>query len=441
MKIGLYGGMANNMYVFAKALHAGGVEVSFIRDRSDRYPFSQPVWEDQPLTMHYEEVPLASNWSWDQWTQLERESGWVAPGWMVDPLASTSTSPPPVELEQLPILDQFWTRRYLRAPHRIQSLDAMRRCDALVVCGIEGSILARFSGRPFIIWPHGGDLMIAAGMLKPPLRQLRQRVAHRIIARHLQTAFDLAVCVGNHEPSGITSAFWGAERYIQKLRVVYMPIPIPVRPRSTIVVRRKNLEAVLREVGLEVDCSGLTGFVPSRVDFRWKGQDRLLAAIVMRKAELLAARVKFIFAGWGEDLQLARQFAETNGITDIAVFMDVAISKPLLFRFYESVDFAVDQFTLGMYGTAALEAMAAGCPLMIWLNDSYERSWGAPPVMNVSTAEQIAGALDSILSGHSDLDRMGLALQKWMERSHGSMRVIRDIFSAFENPGSVPRGW
>jgi glycosyltransferase involved in cell wall biosynthesis len=441
MKIGFYGGMANNMYVFAKAFHASGGDVCFIRDRSDRYPFSQPVWEDQPFTMHYEEVPRATGWSWEQWQQQERDTGWSPPAWMVDPLKSMPSWDGRVDLSRLSLIDQLWTRRYLRTPHRENALRAMHGCDVLMVCGIEGSILARFSGKPYIIWPHGGDLMIAAGMLQPPLRQCRQRMIHGIMARHLRAAFDGAICVGNHEPSGITSAYWGAEQYIQNLRVVFMPIPIPVRPRAGAAVRRERLAALLREVGMDAEVAGLTGFVPSRIDYKWKGQDRLLTAIQMRKSVLRDARAKIIFSGWGEDLQHARQFAVENGIADIAVFLDVAISKPLLFRFYDCVDFAVDQFTLGMYGTAALEAMAGGCPLMIWLNNAYERSWGAPPVMNVMTAEQIAQQLESLSIGRYDLEAAGNALQAWMEKTHGARRVIPEVLAAYENPGSLSRGW
>ncbi len=429
------------MYVFAKAFSAGGADVCYIRDRSDRYPFSQPVWEDQPFTLHYQEVPRAAEWDWGQWTKIEREAGWNAPAWMVDPLQDSPDPAFRIDLSQLPLLDQMWTRRYLAAPHRRAALMAMRRCDVLFVCGIEGSILARFSGQPFIIWPHGGDLMIAAGMLRPPVRHIRQRVVHGIMARHLRSAFDLAICVGNHEPSGISSAFQGAEHYIRKLHVVYMPIPIPVRPRPPLAVRRVRLAELMREVGVKGELPRLVGFVPSRVDFRWKGQDRLLSALVKQSAELRKSCAKIIFAGWGEDLESARRFTIASGIADLAIFLDVALSKPMLFRFYEAADFAVDQFTVGMYGTAALEAMAAGCPLMIWLNDVYERSWGAPPVMNVGTVEQIAQALASILSGESDLEAMSIALQAWMERLHNPQRVIRQVITAFANPGAVPRGW
>ena len=60
VKIGLYGGVANNMYVFAKALARRGADVLFIRDRADRYPFSQPCWEDAAWTLGYDEVNVIS---------------------------------------------------------------------------------------------------------------------------------------------------------------------------------------------------------------------------------------------------------------------------------------------------------------------------------------------------------------------------------------------
>jgi glycosyltransferase involved in cell wall biosynthesis len=437
----LYGGIANNMYVFAKALDACGVDICFIRDRSDRYPFSQPVWEDQNLTMHYQEVPIATNWNWEQWGHLERDSGWSAPSWLADPLNSLPVGDIAVKLRHLPFLDAIWTKRYLSATHRSNTLALMRECDALLVCGIEGSILARLSGRPYIIWPHGGDLMIAAGMLQPPIKQLRQRVVHGIQARHLRSAFDHAICVGNHEPSGISSAFWGAEGYIKKLNVVLMPIPIPVRFRPSIESRHKLCHELLKELGLGADIPKLMGFVPSRIDYRWKGHDRLLAAMVIRHAELRDAGAKIVFTGWGEDLHRAKDFAASNGIADVSMFLDVALSKPMLFRFYECADFAVDQFTIGMYGTAALEAMAAGCPLITWLDDSYDRSWGAPPVINVKTTDQIAQTLGDIANGDCDLAEMGNGLQAWISKMHSPEKAMSIVLSAFENPGAVGRGW
>lgn len=441
MKIGFFGGVANNMYVFAKSFHEHGADVCFIRDRSDLYPFSQPIWEDLELTQKYVEVSKSALWTWDKWSELERSQGWRPPQWMCDPLQVSEGEMRQSDRRYTTVLDRLTADRYLKTLSRRATLSKMEECDVLMVCGVEGTILARLSGKPFIAWPHGGDLMLAAGMLMPPVRKLRQYLAYRVFSQHLRLAFREAICIGNHEPSGITTAFFGAEDYVRNLNVVYMPIPIPLRPRPPLLERRKQMTELLSQVGVNIGGQSLVGFVPSRVDYKWKGQDRLLKAAASIRDEMRQAGACLVFSGWGDDLVAAKQYARENQIEDVVFFMDVALSKPLLFKFYQAADFVVDQFTLGMYGTAALEAMASGCPLMIWLNQEYQRSWGAPPVMNVQTSEEIEVELRAILSGQRDLDVMGADLQRWMSRTHDPRRVVNDVMAVFANPRNVARGW
>lgn len=441
MKIGLFGGVANNMYVFAKSFREYGVDVCFIRDRSDLYPFSQPIWEDVELTQEYAEVSRSAMWTWDKWSELESNQGWRSPQWMYDPRESLEGEVRLSRGRYTKVLDRLTASRYLKAPSRRSVLAKMEECDALMVCGVEGSILARLSGKPFIAWPHGGDLMLAAGMLMPPVWKLRQRLVYSVLSYHLRIAFREAICIGNHEPSGITTAFFGAEDYVRNLNVVYMPIPIPLRRRAPLMERRSQMKELLFHVGINPNGKSLVGFVPSRVDYRWKGQDRLLTAVVSIQNEMRKANACLVFAGWGDDLAVAKRYAKENQIEDVVFFLGVALSKPLLFKFYQAADFVVDQFTLGMYGTAALEAMASGCPLMIWLNQKYERSWGAPPVMNVQSSEEIEGELRAILSGQRDLDAMGTELQSWMSKTHDPKRVVGDVMAVFANPRSASRGW
>ncbi|VVN26743.1 glycosyltransferase family protein [Pseudomonas fluorescens] len=441
MKIGLYGGMANNMYVFAKALSASGVDICFIRDRSDHYPFSQPVWEDVEFTLPYADVPRAVLWSWDEWGALEEKLGWRQPEWMFDPLVADKLPLKKVSLAGNNLLDRYWLKRYLAAPHRAATFNKMCECDALLVCGTEGSILARLTGKPYIIWPHGGDMMIAAGLLRQPNEKIRQRVAYNIVSRQLDLAFQNSICVGNHEPSGITSDYGGAESYIRQLNVVFMPIPIPLRVRPELPRRRKSMGALLASRGLTLPENALVGFIPSRLDYECKGQDKLLQAVVRLQHRARAVGLRLVFSGWGIDLELAREFARKTAIDDIVMFLDVALSKPLLFEFYLAADFVVDQFNLGMYGTSALEAMASGSPLMIWLNQSYERSWGAPPVINAHTVEEIETVLGRLVDGEFDLERDGAELQNWLESVHNPDRVVKHLLECYACPESVEKGW
>lgn len=435
MRIGLYGGIANNMYVYGKALAAAGVDVCFIRDRSDCYPISQPVWDDLEFQVPYEDIRNAGDWNTGRLTELERGLRWQAPRWLRDPLAQGAVGGVEASPKGLGFLDRRWARRYATTSHRPGVLSLMQQCDALMVCGIEGSVLANASGRPYIIWPHGGDMMIAAGLLQPPLKRVRERLHHALLARQLDAAFRNAICIGNHEPTGITSDFFGAEGYLRTLPIAFMPIPIPVQPRQNEKVRRESFAALLAEMGVEQPDSRLIGFVPSRVDYEWKGQDRLLRALA-KKTVFFEQQVHLIFSGWGNHFHEARQFVAENGLERCVTFLDSAISKPLLYRFYLSADFVVDQFVIGMYGTAALEAMACGAPLITWLNDSYDRPWGAPPVIQAKTEGDLDAVLHDIVDGKIDLETTGRDLQSWMARIHDPAAAVRGMMAKYETEKS-----
>jgi glycosyltransferase involved in cell wall biosynthesis len=432
MKIGLYGGMANNMYVFAKALASQGIEVCFIRDRGDRYPMSQPVWEDVPFSMGYDEVPRAAFWGWEKWKQREQELKWVAPNWLFDPAAESRRDLKPRPSRTGGIVDTRFAARYLSVAYRASALSCMQACDVLIVCGIEGSILANASGRPYIIVPHGGDLMIAAGLLQPKFYRVRAKLIHTMLRRQLVSAYANAVCIGVHEPTAFATHFYGAEHFFKKHKSCFVAIPFSLRERPAVDERRQRLCTVLAGLGFEAPSSAYVGFVPSRVDYEWKGHDRLLHALERLNRDDRLSRIHLIFSGWGNDFDTARRFVEDTGLHRRVTFLDCALSKPLLFQFYLNADFVVDQFIVGMTGTSALEAMACGAPLITWINGAAERPWGAPPVLQARTAGEIAAVLERLSSGDLDLDQAGKALQEWLSRLHNPATVVRSVLEIFD---------
>jgi glycosyltransferase involved in cell wall biosynthesis len=431
MKIGLYGGMANNMYVFAKAVASQGVEACFIRDRSDRYPMSQPVWEDVPFSMGYDEVPRAAYWDWEKWKEKEQELNWVAPEWLVDPATGSGTQLKPTLTRTGGIIDTPFASRYLRVSYRASALRYMQACDALIVCGVEGSILANASGRPYIIVPFGGDLMIAAGLLQPKFYRMWTKLIHTMTRRQLVRAYANAVCIGVHEPTGFATDFYGAEHFFRKHKSCFVAIPIPVRQRAPAGDRRQTLRALLAGLGFESSSSAYVGFVPSRIDYEWKGHDRLLNALARLDRQGKASDLHLIFSGWGNDFDAARCFVEANDLCKRTTFLDCALSKPLLYQFYLNADFVVDQFIVGMLGTAALEAMSCGAPLITWINDAAERAWGTPPVLQARTTNEIAAVLERLSSGHIDLDQVGTSLQEWLGRLHNPATVVPNMLEIF----------
>jgi glycosyltransferase involved in cell wall biosynthesis len=431
MKIGIYCGLANNMYLFAHALAAQGEDVCFIRDRDDRYPMSQPIWEDIAFTLPYDEVPRAIFWPWSRWTQLESQLKWDAPKWLYDPLSEPGGKAIVSPLRTQGVLDSAVLKWYARASHRAPVVRKMQSCDALFVSGIEGSLLANASGRPFVIYPYGSDLMIAAGLLRPKLYRARPRLKHSLVRRQLVSAYANAICIGSHEPTALAADFFGAEHFFRRQKIAHIPMPFTARRRGSRGDRRYFLEQLLSELGCKVPSSEYVGFVPSRVDFHWKGQDRLLYALARLHTEQKASNVHLIFSGWGEDFDRARQFVRENSLGERVTFLDCALSKPLLYRFYLSADFVVDQFIVGMCGTSALEAMACGAPLITWINENVERPWGAPPVLQARTTDNIFFVLRQLGSGRIDLEERGRALQEWLSQNYNPATVARELMRLF----------
>ena len=307
----------------------------------------------------------------------------------------------------------------------------MRSCDVLLVSGVEGAVLANASGRPYVIWPFGGDLMVAAGQFRPKLFPLRPRLTHDMLRRQLVCAYENALCIGAHEPTALLTDFYGTEHFLRKYKVERIAIPIATRKRADRAARRQQMSRLLEDMGIRVPTRPCLGFVPSRVDYEWKGQDRLLRAFARLVRQGKAADVHLIFSGWGNDFDRAREFVREQGIGEQVTFLDYALSKPLLHQFFSGADFVVDQFIVGMCGTSALEAMACGAPLITWINSSAERPWGSPPVLQARTEEEIAVVLSDISEGRIDLDAAGARVQEWIARNYDPRTATSSLLAAF----------
>jgi len=431
MKIGIYCGLANNMYVFAHGLAEQACDICYIRDRSDRYPMSQPVWEDVAFSMGYSDVPRAASWEWSRWSEFEAGVKWMAPDWLYDPLAEPGGDVEARPQSKQGILDSLFLRYYLREPHRAPALRKMQSCDVLLVSGVEGAVLANASGQPYVIWPFGGDLMIAAGQFRPKLIPPWPRFVHNMLQRQLVMAYENALCVGAHEPTALVTDFYGTEHFLRKYKVERIAIPIATRRRADQATRREQIGVLLESVGIRTPSRRYLGFVPSRVDYEWKGQNRLLRAFARLIRQRKAPDIHLIFSGWGEDFENARNFVHEERIGEQVTFLDCALSKPLLYRFYLAADFIVDQFIVGMCGTSALEAMSCGAPVITWINSAVARPWGFPPVLQARTEEEIAAVLSDISEGRIDLEAAGARVQQWIARNYDPHTATCSLMAAF----------
>ncbi|MFX1491045.1 MAG: glycosyltransferase [Promethearchaeota archaeon] len=426
MRIGLYGGLANNMYVFAKAMAKHGLDVCFIRDRGDRFPFSQPVWQDVSCTLDHDKIATAVHWTWEEWTDWEIQLGWQPPDWLKDPLKEFGRREAVSKNIVGPIDKAIFNILARRQNHWPAVLHLMTSCDILLVSGVEGSILALMAGKPFVIWPHGGDIRTAARLHPPQSHNLSTWLDYLMRIRILRLAYKKALWIGTRSPIASGYLVGDTMSQFKDCRFEELSLPIQTRPYNPKDKRHDLLSDVMTRLGLPVPRAELIGFVPSRVDFFWKGQDILFRSLLRLPNQ---GKIHLIVSGWGKDYENAQKMVTANQVT----FIPCVVSKPILYDFYQAADFVADQFLIGYYGMAAVEAMSCGTPVMMWIKEQsyHRRGWESPPVLNVQNEEDIIATLIDILSGKIDLNVYGRSAYAWVQRVHGEDTVIPQLANQF----------
>ncbi|MFG1608532.1 glycosyltransferase [Actinoplanes sp. NPDC049265] len=95
-----------------------------------------------------------------------------------------------------------------------------------------------------------------------------------------------------------------------------------------------------------------------------------------------------------------------------------------------SCDIVVDQFAVGSYGTLAVEAMAAGRPVVGYLDDRVHAAAGVhPPIVN-ATPDTLGAALESLLDDPSRTAKIGFESAAYARDTHDGRRTAQ-AFAAF----------
>lgn len=405
MIVGFYGALANITYVAAKSFQNQGCQVVYLKELGDCFPFSQPVWEDKEFVLEYEQID-SSKWTAARWSAKENELGWQRPSFVRAPLNSVDS-----DMQGLSggLVEKLLIKYLLlRSTHRQAILNVMQQADVWIVSGGRATLLAWASGRPYVIWPHGGDIRFAAGIDFSWRNFLGRRVFHEIKRWLLRIAYRNALFIGSHDPSGI-GGHVGQVNY----SITYFPLPMPLKYN---VINSQEKQRVLIDLfdryGVRLPKGKIFIFIPSRIDYWWKGTDRLLEAI----KSMSLPNLHFIFSGWGQDYIKASRDLKGYELT----FLPFAMSKAFLFKVYANVSLVVDQFCLGSYGLSALEAMSVGTPVMMRIDEQafFHKGWSPPPVINVQSSAEIGSVLQQIDNGSFPLIEYSEKTVDWFRKTH-----------------------
>jgi glycosyltransferase involved in cell wall biosynthesis len=397
-------------------MHACGVDVSYIRDIDDNYAMSQPIWAEKRLFMQASEIASTSGWTADQWDDFAQQASWMPPEWIVDPRKLRGSFAPIFS-----DTGDVSARNYTPAPAHFYRgiLHYFQTFEIIFVSNVHAIILAMLSGRPFVICPAGGELMVATGQISGEGEVERTLKQQGILLREaFRESRGVITNTRYLDHASLTGNQTNLLRLFPQSKLVRVSLPFAVSPISNASSKRKLLNATLAELGEAPIRHAFSVFIPSRIDFQWKGQDIIMQAIDQVPE---AADFAFIFSGWGADLERLTSWAA--GRRNVRM-LGKAMSWPVLTDLYRGSDLVIDQLRLGHIGTAAREAAAAGTPVMAYIESSRrERAGeGCPgdrpelPVLNACDPATVAAWLRGIASGAVDLELHAQEGRDWIVR-------------------------
>ncbi len=390
LQVGFCGNMANSLYLRARALRTAGVKCHIYLHPYDQYVMGHPVWEESDLTLNSEKLTLAE-------------------------LATSG-----IDLQGVPDVHQFavvndWKPSYEAArgnwlreadisayePYLayVKTLIALQDMDVLWGAS-NGVYFAYLANRPYVASQTGGDIWFEASRDDMLGRLVRASFAGaRVFLASNPWTFAHARRYGFHH-------------------VIYLPL---------------TLDETLYTVGegsarREWESSGGSFFVlsSSRLDERNKGSSVGIEGFARFAGNHPGARLVLI--GWGTGSKETKTLIERLDIADKVIYLPVS-AKGRIRDYLRSADAFLDQFVLGYFGSAGLEALACGLPVIGRIEtEQYDAlcETGAPPIMNASAPEEVAAHLRLLASNPERHRQVRAASRQWFEGNHSSRRWLKE---------------
>lgn len=125
----------------------------------------------------------------------------------------------------------------------------------------------------------------------------------------------------------------------------------------------------------------------------------------------------------------AMQALHDRGVIELRLAEGVAWAE--MRRLVQDCDFVLDQFTTGSFGTFAVEAMAAGKPVVAYLSEEVTKTVGGDlPIVNASPAN-LTSVVESLLDDREATAKIGLASAEYARTYHDGTWTARQLSSFF----------
>lgn len=382
------GNLANANYMRTAALARAGLDIDIHLHPDDRSIQSQPFWEDFDGTIgDLGDDPARSAFDAPLPPRVHRiaqDANWGTA--LADMVDSPLT---PADVLTAPAFPAYYPQ-----------FNALKRYDAALYCQIIS--LAPLAGRPWLIAPTGGDMWFDPS---------RADAYGRIARRALRDAY--AVIVSNP----ITLAH--ARRY-EISNLVYLPFCIDETRYCP------GDESAIRSNWMQRSGGEFFVLCTMRLDNLWKGSDIALDGFAAFARRCPGARL--VLTSWGANEAQSRQRLADLAILD-KVLVEPLCGKARLARMLRAADAFIEQFVLGYYGAAGLEALASGLPVIMRLErEQYDAlvPAGAPPVLDAPDAAGVTAHLSRLYRDPAFRTSVAEASRAWFMRTHASQACAPD---------------
>lgn len=136
-----------------------------------------------------------------------------------------------------------------------------------------------------------------------------------------------------------------------------------------------------------------------------------------------------------DDLELARTRVVELGLQENVVFVAgesrQGLTRQEMLMIFANSSASFDDFGSGWYGSAVVESLAAGVPVITFAPDEHYPDRTPTPFLNASEPQGIADHLYRLWSNRAEFDRIRDIGLRWLEQHHSSDAYLRRLHACY----------
>lgn len=173
----------------------------------------------------------------------------------------------------------------------------------------------------------------------------------------------------------------------------------------------------------------LIGIAPARQNWDIKGNHKYIEALRILRIDH-GIKVTLVIPMWGQDVEKTQMLAKEYGVGDFIEWI-APLPESDLIKYYSTVDFVLDQFTLGVFGLITPKAMACNATVITSYNQEVH-AWcflEHPPLLRADSSNDIVNRVLQVKLKDAEWKRSKKS-RDWFLQYHSKdvvLKVLCDV--------------